>query len=640
MRKFGNICFWLLFILFLEIVIKIALFNNVINVSIIYMTAFIIPISLLFVIITSLFGHLANKIISYVLISGITIIFIAQLVYYKTYLSIFSIYSMGKAGQIAEFADTILEIILHNIVYISIMLFPLIIFIIFNKKIINYDRLKLKNTVIYLLFFVVFQVLGNALLFVSKDEYYSVRELYYDTHSPTLSANKLGLLTTMRLDFKRTLTGFKEKSKLSTTPTNDDDDEEKPVEYNVMEIDFDKLIAAEKNQTINDMHTYFKNITPSAKNEYTGMFKGKNLIVLMGESFNLLAINKDITPTLYKLYNEGFKFTNFYTPVFPVSTTDGEYIMATSLIPKEGVWSAYRSSDNYFPFVLGNAFKNLDYKTTAYHNHSATYYERDEYIPNWGYDFYACKRGLNINCNRWPESDLEMIDASYNQYINNTPFMTYYITVSGHLNYTKAGNSMANKNWSYVKDLPYSEKPKGYLATHVELDKALESLIKHLDEAGILADTVIAMGGDHYPYGLTLDEINELADPDRDDNFEKHRSAFILWNSEMKPKTINKVGCSLDIVPTLLNLFGVEYDSRLLMGRDLLSDADPLVIYSNRSWITDKGRYNSITGTFEANKGVKVDSNYVKNINQQIYDKFYLSRQIIETDYYRKVFPK
>lgn len=231
-----------------------------------------------------------------------------------------------------------------------------------------------------------------------------------------------------------------------------------------------------------------------------------------------------------------------------------------------------------------------------------------------------------------------MIEATYSSYINSDPFLTYYVTVSGHLNYTKTGNMIAYKNWSYVKNLNYSDAIKAYMACHIELDKALSRLIKALEDAGKLKDTVIAISSDHYPYGLTLDEINEKSTYVRDDAFEKHRNSFIVWNSEMEPITIDKIGSSLDILPTLLNLFGIEYDSRLLMGIDLLSDTDPLVIYSNRSFITDKGRYNSITGKFESNDGKTVSKEYINQINQMIYDKFYLSRKILETDYYRKVF--
>jgi hypothetical protein len=623
----------------MEMVLKIALFDNVFDFNLIHMFLFVIPLSITMVILTSLGNVIINRILNYTIIILLTLIYIAQLVYYKIYLSIFSIYSVGKAEQILDFIDTIIKVIMQNIIVILILFIPLIIFIIFNRKIMVYKRLDIKRIVFLLICIAFFQAVASVSLFINAGGSYSAKELYYDTHSPTLSTNKLGLLTTMRIDFKRLVLGFEEKSKLNTKPVNNDDNkEDEVIEYNTMDIDFDGLIAKETNQTIKDMHTYFKNVKATSKNKYTGMFKGKNLIVFLAESFYPLAIDKDLTPTLYKLSNEGFRFPNFYTPVFPVSTTDGEYITATSLIPKEGVWSAYRSSSNYFPFVLGNSFKNIGYKTLAYHDHTATFYYRNQYIPNWGYTFKACKAGLNINCKQWPESDLEMIDATYNSFIGSEPFMTYYITVSGHLNYTKTGNMMVYKNWSYVKDLPYSDAVKGYMAANIEFDKALANLIKYLTDAGKLENTVIAISGDHYPYGLTLDQINEKSAYVRDDNFEKHHSSFILWNSEMKPVTINKLGSSLDVLPTLLNLFGVSYDSRLLMGQDILSDKDSLIIFSNRSFITNKGRYDSITGSFKSNNGKEVSKDYISQINSEIYDKFYLSREIIENDYYRKIF--
>jgi phosphoglycerol transferase MdoB-like AlkP superfamily enzyme len=633
-EKYKNFLAWFIFILYIELIFKVSIFNNF---NLVYIFLFTIPLSLTIAVISSIFNKCINRIMSYLIIIFLTLIFIAQVIYYKTYLSIFSIYSIGKGGQIIEFADTILKIVLQNIFIIILLLVPLIIFIIFSKKVLIYEKIDAKKLLILLLSIIVFQILANISLFIDSKEEYSAKELYYDTNSPTLSANKLGLLTTMRIDFKRLIFGFKEKSKLNTNSVNNEDEEE-ILEYNTMDIDFDGLIANESNVAIKDMHTYFKNAPATNKNKYTGMFKGKNLIVFLAESFYPIAIDSELTPTLYKLANEGFKFPNFYNPVYPVSTSDGEYITATSLIPKEGVWSAYRSSSNYFPFVLGNAFKNIGYKTTAYHDHSATYYYRNLYIPNWGYDFYACKKGLNINCKIWPESDVEMIDKSYSSYINNEPFMTYYITVSGHLRYTKTGNMMAYRNWNYVEYLPYSDAVKAYIACNIEFDKALSNLIKYLTDVGKLDNTVIAISGDHYPYGLTLDEINEKSTYARDDNFEKHHSSFILWNSKMKPVTINKIGSSLDVLPTLLNLFGVEYDSRLLMGKDLLSESAPLVIFSNRSFITDKGRYDSINSTFESVDGKEVPKDYVKKINDEIYNKFYLSREIIDTDYYRKIF--
>jgi len=105
-----------------------------------------------------------------------------------------------------------------------------------------------------------------------------------------------------------------------------------------------------------------------------------------------------------------------------------------------------------------------------------------------------------------------------------------------------------------------------------------------------------------------------------------------------EPIKVEKIGSSLDILPTVLNLFGVEYDSRLLIGRDILSDSDPLVIFSDRSFITDKGRYNAITGEFTANEGTEIEEGYVEKISKIIYQKYQMSRLILENDYYRTIF--
>ena len=449
----------------------------------------------------------------------------------------------------------------------------------------------------------------------------------------------MGFLTTMRLDLQRYIFGFEEKL---TLETNAIADEEKEEDYNITYIDFDKLIQDEKDGAIKDMDEYFSSQEASKKNQYTGMFKGKNLIAIVGESFSSLVIREDLTPNLYKLYNEGFQFDNFYTPIFPVSTADGEYITDTSLIPKEGVWSFKEIIGNYVPYSYANVFEKMGYSSNAYHNHTATYYERDKYIETMGYNSYlAVGTGLEnrMDTSNWPNSDYEMMKTTIDDYINNEKFMAYYMTVSGHMNYTKMGNAMTYKNWEQVKDLPYSERAKGYLAANIELDKAVGELLNRLEQAGKLEDTVIVISGDHYPYGLTIDEINELSTYARDEKFEKVKMPFLIWSGSMKePIKVEKIGSSLDVLPTVLNLFGAEFDSRLLMGRDILSDTEPLVIFSDRSFITDKGKYNAVTEEFIPNEGVTVEDGYVDKINATIYKKYQISRLILENDYYRHIF--
>ena len=123
-----------------------------------------------------------------------------------------------------------------------------------------------------------------------------------------------------------------------------------------------------------------------------------------------------------------------------------------------------------------------------------------------------------------------------------------------------------------------------------------------------------------------------------EENFELYKNSFLLYTAGMEPETINKPASSLDIIPTLSNLLGLEYDSRLLMGRDIFSDSDPLVIFLNRSFITDKGYYDSRTREFTSRIGEEVSDDYINYMINLVNAKFYHSAKILETDYYSKIF--
>ncbi|MDO5555493.1 MAG: LTA synthase family protein [Clostridia bacterium] len=640
MKKIGLLIYYILFIIYEELAFSFLIFKTFPeNISLIIL--FSIPIAIIFNIISSILKPKANTIITYIITTFVIILFGIQIVYYSMYESIISFYSIINGGQVAEFIEIIFDMILRNWYGILLFILPLIVLIILHKKkILNFEKQNLKHTLIKIATLILVQVIAIICIsYINTNDIYSNKNLYYNIHLPKLTAKRMGFLTTMKLDFQRFIFGFEEKMLVEVLAGVEGEQEE---QYNIIEIDFDELIKNEQDETIKQMHEYFRNQEPSKKNEYTGMFKGKNLIVLVGESFSTLAIREDITPNLYKLYKEGFQFNNFYTPVFPVSTADGEYITDTSLIPKEGVWSFQKIVGNYMPYSYANVFENLGYTSNAYHNHTATYYERHKYIETMGYNSYlAVGNGLEqrMNTKRWPNSDYEMIDVTVNDYINNDKFLAYYMTLSGHLNYTKIGNAMVHKNWETVKDLPYSDKAKSYLAANIELDKAIGELINELQLAQKLEDTVIVISGDHYPYGLTLEEINELSTYKRDDIFEKYKMPLLIWSGCMKePIEVEKIGSSLDILPTVLNLFGVEFDSRLLIGKDILLEASPLVIFSDRSFITDKGKYNAIKNEFIVNDGIEIEEDYIKEINNIIYKKYQISKLILEKDYYRKIF--
>lgn len=634
-------------IIYLEIAYKALVLKNVFSLNTLTILLFSIPFILFATILSSLFNSKINKVVSVLNSIFITFIFASQYIYYAFYDSIFSIYSIkAGTGQVfGEFFSAIFKMIIDNIWGLLVIILPCILFIIFKSKIFDFTRKKVMF-ITEIILLIVFFVITKLTVHFNTNGMYSLNRIYNESHAPMITINKVGLLSMEVLDLKRYLFGFEEKLVV------DDIHEEKPdikpeKTYNILDIDFDQLESNEVNETIKTLHQYFKGVTPTEQNEYTGIFKGKNLIYITAEGLDTIAIDKDITPTLYKMVNSGFIFKNYYQPLFTVSTSDGEYMYLNSLIPKEGVWSFYRSSNIKMPFSLGTEFNKLGYEAVnAYHDHTYTYYNRDESHPNLGFNIYkGCGNGLEtlMNCKRWPESDVEMIDATINDYIDKDKFMVYYMTVSGHLNYTFSGNSMSYKNKDVVKDLPYSDNVKAYIAANVELDRALEKLLGYLKEKGKLDDTVIVVSPDHYPYGLKTYELNEVSKTDRSDKFEMFHTSLILYNSAMKEnKVVEKYVSSIDVLPTVYNLFGVNYDSRLLMGTDALSESEGLVMLSDRSWINENGSYNSMTGKFTSFKeGLPED--YVSKINAKVYGKFTTSSLLLYEkngkylDYYSKL---
>ncbi len=635
-----------------ELIFRSATIEKFWGIGLLYIFLFSIPASLVCYGLSIIWPKKINTVFSIVLSSISTIFYCSQFVYNKVFHTFYTAYSVANGGQAIQFWKEVLSTIGKNIFVIILLLLPLLFLCIFLRKKISYRRAPLVVPIAVLILILVTHFSSVLCTYLTGKDSFSPYDMYFKTISVDYSVENLGMLTTMRLDVQRTLTGFTQQLP-DDIPSDDDIEPEttssnssgetttkvpNAITYqpNVMQIDFDELMQGESDEVLTKMHKYFSQITPTNQNEKTGTEKGNNLILITAEAFSQYVIDKDLTPTLYKMATEGYQFKNFYTPIWGVSTSDGEYVACQGLIPKSGVWSFQTSSKNYLPFVMGNQLKKLGYSTNAYHNNTYTYYGRDQSHPNMGYIYKALGNGLDVK-KTWPESDLEMMEKSIGDYIGNKPFHAYYMTVSGHLNYTYSGNMMATKNKDAVKDLPYSDAVKAYLACNIELDKAMEFLLQKLEEAGVAENTLIAISADHYPYGLTNEEISELAGHTVEENFELYRNAFILYRKGMKGEVIERPCSSLDILPTISNLLGLEFDSRLMMGRDMFSDSEPLVIFSNHSWITDKAQYNAKTKKVTSLTDEPVSDEYVKKINKIVNDKFIYSAKILETDYYRKI---
>lgn len=629
---------WLFYIIFLELVYRTFIIGNLFSVNTLMVILFSIPFIVIFSTIATLFSEKANKVLNIILTSALTLVTLAQIVYYNFYDSIFSFFSLTTGtGQVMQFWQMIIDVILRIWYIFVIILIPYVLFLVFNKKF-NFKRPN-KTIVISEVATLILSIIGiTILVHFDNKGIYSLRRLLFKTHAPMLTINKTGLLTMETIDIYRYLFGFKEEIYIEekTEPVI----KEEKKEYNVYNIDFDKLIAETTDNNLINMHKFFQSVEPTEKNKYTGMFKGKNLIFITAEAFDTIAIDKNITPTLYKMATNSFVFNNYYQPLYPVSTSDGEYMNLMSLIPKEGVWSFKATSKLSMPFGLGNVFKKEGYNAYAFHNHTYKYYSREKSHTNIGFKYIGCGNGLErkMNCKHWPNSDAEMMDATFDYYLkDNKPFVTYYMTVSGHLNYNFYGNNMASRNKKAVKNLKYSTAVKAYYATQIELDKAMSKLLNKLEEKNLLNDTLIVIAPDHYPYGLKTSEMNEVSKIDRSDKFENYHTSLIIYNPTIEKTEVNKVVSGIDILPTVLNLFGMDYDSRLLMGKDIFSETEGLAILSDRSWVSDKGKYNSVSKEFISNTNEEVSKEYIEKINTEVYQKFSMSSLILDNDYYKKL---
>ncbi len=468
------------------------------------------------------------------------------------------------------------------------------------------------------------------------------RQLYTDTFLPVASAGRFGFATGARINLREML--------LPTAPQLPPLEEgqgpaiEHPGDYHMLDIDFDALLERDQsNPDLRFLHSFFRQEVPTRKNACTGAFAGKNLIVLTCESFSPLAVDPQLTPSLWRLAEEGVSFQNFYCPLWGVSTTDGEYAHLTGLIPKVNTWSLWQSSENRMAFTLGNQLRDRGYTTLAYHDHQYDYYHRDLSHPNLGYTYKGVGGGLDLTP-AWPESDLEMMERTVDDYIDSRPFHVYYMTVSGHIAYDFRHNDMAKKHEAEVSGLPYSQGARAYAACTVELDRALGYLMGRLEEAGIADDTVIALTADHYPYGLSRGQMAELAGAPVE-GMELYHNAFYLWSGDMGPLeglTVDKVCTTQDILPTLSNLMGLDYDSRLLVGNDIFSEAQGLVIFADYSWMTDRGRYDSGTGRFTPAPGASREGEdaYVQSIHRRVAQLYRASAMVLDNDYYAAVLPQ
>ena len=574
----------------------------------------------------------------------LTVLYGSQMVYEFVFGTMYSVAQMGMGGAaLTSFWRETLMTMWENLPFILALLVPMAVLVLLRRFYPGvFQAASGKGWLLLTLAAVIFH--GTVLLGLRAGGTGMFTDYYYyysDTIATNQTAERFGILTMMRLELVGSFGGEVEEDNgyyIAEVPV-----EEESVDYNVLELDFDTLNGKTENEVIRTINDYCSQITGTNKNEYTGMLSDYNLIVLCAESFSTGAIDPEMTPTLYRLANEGIIFNNYYNS-FPNTTTDGEYALTQGLWPDtsrdKGSSSLYNSRNSYLPFTLGNLFmEQRGIRSYGYHNYMGAYYGREESHPNMGYAMKFANDGMMFT-NSWPASDLEMMEQSIDDYIGMEQFHAYYMTFSGHYKYDTT-NALVRKNWEEAYGLPYSRKARSYISCNLELEYALSYLMQRLEEAGVADRTAIVLAGDHFPYGLEDAEYSELVGYEID-CFSKFKSTLIFWVGGMEENiVVDEYCCNVDILPTILNLWGFDYDSRMLAGTDVFSDGTHAAVLIDKSFLTDKVWFDANTGEIRyLVDESEIPEGYIENMHRYINTRFTISSDILSTGYYNFAFGK
>lgn len=652
----NNTIIFTLFIFSLELIVKI----NVNHSTIISWSTIRILISswafgLILSLIMTLFNKTGKKIVTTVIAILLTIYFWVE-INLNNYMGFFM--GIGNAEQGTKITDYIKDFIAASEIISYLVIIPLIILLIYiwylqkklkirklNKTI--YFKFKIENPkrkaftiIISLIILILTSMLYYATLKIpfmqNKTQSIKNTNLILSSSNANLSVSQFGILVYGTSDI--IITTF------DITPNIEDYDyvsgSDNKEEDNSREIDdtaWNNVIAEESNSTYNKLNNYFINREVTPKNDHTGIFKDKNLIVVLMESVNMIAINEKEFPTLYKIYNEGISFRNNYSPRNNCSTGNNEMTVMTSLFTINNTCTANKYRKNVYPEAIFNVFNNAGYTTSSYHDYSEYYYFRKIIHPNMGSGKYRDVNDLGISWSskyeEWP-SDVTLVEKSLPYFINEDKFMVFLTSVTTHQPYSVASEN-GDKHLDELTEYDYSTPVKRYMSKMKELDAALELLLQELEAAGELDDTVIALFCDHYPYGLTNKQLNEILDYDVNVDNEIDRTPMVIYNSATSKEEITKYTSIIDLLPTLLNMFDLDYDPRLYLGHDIFSTYDDRTVFADGSWQDAVGYYNSSSGKFTPkDETITYTDEEILEINNEINIRQSMSALAIKNDYF------
>ncbi|MBQ2080044.1 MAG: LTA synthase family protein [Erysipelotrichaceae bacterium] len=552
-------------------------------------------------------------------------------------------YSFGTVGdgalRIAQYA--VIFLTAAKLPYYFCFL-PLIVYILLHKYVHFNDKGPFQLPAI-------FCILSFLLLIPTMDLGSGVNSILktYDTFSnKTVIIDKYGIehfffrdLSALAYKAPDTIEIIEEEPVEEQTPVN------QSVKREISDGEWKNIAKEEVNANMQTIDKYLMNRQITQTNEKTGIFEDYNFIYFMVEAMDYLAIDKDLTPTLYKMYSEGIHFSNHYTPLYSCATGESELVSYLSIFPYVNVCTPnYIAGISYYE-ALPYMFKNKGYSTFALHNWRDEFYERRSILPAIGFDNYydiddIWKDTSIPHTNGWQSDKMLIEQAIKHMDETNGKFFCDIITSVMHFPYDESSY------WGdyYIDQInevhpEWTIEFKRYMSKCMDFDAGLKVLLEYLESSGKADNTVICIYPDHRPYWMDYDQVMEATrhiDPLRFGENGIYRSPLIIYNRTIEPE-INENYCStLDHAPTIANLFNLNYDPRLFMGTDAFN-GDNIIILANGNWICRDGYYDATTEKFIPNDpSAAVSDAFVSRTNANVQNTIKISYLIMDEDYFSK----
>jgi len=678
MKIFFNNVFKNYFIMMISIFISEIIFRLVLNISIIDFSTLRIfiginIISLLLSVIFSFLGRIGSNILSILIILVTTIYAIIEAGFYNLLGQFMSFNLLSELNNVMDFSSDYFNSFSYSNLFIGIpIIFVLIFYIFFDHRLkllerndeINFadkfdseERKKLDDSnlakkkksarltskingfIIAVGLSVLYYFLLSASFMQNSLQLYTLKETINDPSNPSLAINQYGYTAYSIIDLKSKLS-----TKIPSMKTSYDKDYTKEDnstnDYSRLmdDTNWEEIIKNETNSNYKKLNNYFISQEITDENDFTGIFKNKNLIVIMLDSTNDIILDEDYYPNISKLYNEGWSWDNNYSPMNTCSTGNNEFSGMTSLYTMNNICTVNKYKNNVYPESLFNLFNDAGYTTSSYHNYTDLYYSRSITHVNLGSGHYYNAEELGIPYSseyaEWP-SDKDLVLKMLEETEDEEKFMVWLTTVSAHQPYDES-STLGDKYLDLFSDTIYNTSLKRYMSKLKETDDAIGELLDGLTEQGKLDDTVIVIYSSHYPYALSNNTLNNYFDYDVNENNNVDKTPFIIYNSEMSANKYTEYTSYINIAPTILNLFDLDYDPRLYLGHDLLdSKYENRVYFSDGSWQDSKAIYNASTGNITyINPANTYTDKEIKEINEGIKIKLYMSSLAIKTNYF------